>query len=94
MKYDKINSYFTSESGLEQLISDYKDLFDTIDDIGGQLLQGIASTPEDYKIILNVLTGAYISLEPLYSLAEAHKLNIELGNYVKGKREAEAREKK
>ena len=94
MKYDKINSYFTSEQGLEQLITDYKDLFDQIDDYGQQLLQGMITALEEYSTLLNFATGVYTSLEPLYSLAEAHKLNIELGYYVAKKRELEAKGEK
>jgi len=94
MKYEKIATYFESSEGLNNLITDYKDIFDQIDDYGQQLLQGIVSTVDDYKTILNFMTGAYVSLEPLYSLAEAHKLNVELGTYVELKRTAEAKGEK
>lgn len=94
MKYDKIVKYFSDTNGLDTLIADYKDLFDTIDEIGQQLLQGIYSTPDDFKNVLNTLTGAYISLEPVYSLAESHKLNQELTYYVSLKRDAEAKGEK
>jgi hypothetical protein len=81
--------YFTSKEGLEKLITDYKDVFDMIDDYGQQLIKGILSTPEDYKICLDKMTGAYVSLEPLYTMAEAKKLNEELQAYVSIKRELE-----
>jgi len=92
--FDKITAYFSSEQGFEELINDYKDLFNQIDDYGQQLLQGVISTSDDYKNILNFMTGAYVSLEPIFSLAEAHKLNQELRQYVERKREIEARGEK
>ena len=94
MTYDKLVSYFKEEKGIDTLINDYKALFDQIDDIGQQLLQGIFSTSADFKSTLNFATGAYVSLEPLYSMAEAHKLNEELRHYVERKREAEAKGEK
>lgn len=81
--------YFEEEKGLENLLTDYKDTFEMIDDYGQQLIQGILNTPEDYALCLDKLTGAYISLEPLYTRAEAKKLNEELRAYVTMKRELE-----
>lgn len=95
MKYDKIVSYFNrGEEGLNELVVDYKDIFNQIDDYGQQLLQGIITDSEGYKNVLNFMTGAYVSLEPLYSLAEAHKLNEELKSYIGLKREGEAKGEK
>jgi hypothetical protein len=68
---------------------DYKDVFEMVDDYGQQLIQGVLSNGEDYRVCLDKLTGAYISLEPLYTMAEAKKLNAELGTYVTLKRELE-----
>ena len=67
---------------------------DTIDDYGQQLLQGIVTTANDYRKILDFMTGAYVSLEPLYSLSDAHKLNEELKSYMGLKREGEAKGEK
>jgi len=94
MKYSRNAEYFSTPEGLSSLVEDYKDIFDQIDDYGQQLLQGVVSTSDSYKEILNFMTGAYTSLEPIYSLAEAHKLNEELKNYVALKREAEAKGEK
>jgi len=94
MRYDKMVSYFQSTEGLEQLLIDYKDLFDQVDDYGQQLLQGILTTTEDFRGMLNFMTGAYVSLEPLYSIAESTKLNEELKNYVGIKRELESKGEK
>jgi hypothetical protein len=81
--------YFESTEGLEKLLVDYKDVFEMVDDYGQQLIQGVLSNGEDYRVCLDKLTGAYISLEPLYTMAEAKKLNAELGTYVTLKRELE-----
>jgi hypothetical protein len=86
--------YFDSKEELEKLLTDYKDTFEMIDDYGQQLIQGILNTPEDYVLCLDKLTGAYISLEPLYTRAEAKKLNEELQVYVTMKRELEAKGEK
>lgn len=81
--------YFVDTESLEKLLVDYKDTFDMVDDFGQQLIQGILSSGEDYRICLDKLTGAYVALEPLYTMAEAKKLNEELQAYVSMKRELE-----
>jgi len=83
--------YFETPEAVEQILVDYKDVFEQIEDYGQQLTQGLLNTQEDFKNILNFMTGAYVSLEPLYSMAEALKLNEELKSYAQIKREAEAR---
>jgi len=87
-------NYFDSQEGLTQLLADYQDVFAMIDDYGQQLIQGIPSSGEDYKEILDKLTGAFIALEPLYTQAEAKKLNEELSAYVSMKRELESKGEK
>lgn len=86
--------YFVDTVGLEKLLADYKDTFDMIDDEGQQLIAGVKSTPDDYALCLDKLTGAYISLEPLYTIAVAYKENVELEYYVTIKRELEAKGEK
>jgi len=86
--------YFVDTVGLEKLLVDYKDTFDMIDDEGQQLISGIKSTPEDYAICLDKLTGAYIALEPLYTQAIAYKENEEIKAYVSMKRELEGKGEK
>jgi hypothetical protein len=83
------NNYFNDTEGLEKLLTDYKEVFDLLDDISQQLLKGIISTVDQYKEILNQATGAYGTLEPLYSQSVAHKENSELRYYVEKKRELE-----
>jgi hypothetical protein len=86
--------YFVDTVGLEKLLVDYKDTFDLIDDEGQQLIAGVKSTPEDYALCLDKLTGAYISLEPLYTMAVAYKENEEIKAYVTMKRDLEAKAEK
>jgi hypothetical protein len=86
--------YFVDTVGLEKLLVDYKDTFEMIDDYGQQLISGILSTPDDYGLCLDKLTGAYISLEPLYTMAIAYKENEELKAYVSMKRELESKGEK
>ena len=81
--------YFVNTEGLTQLLNDYQDVFALLDDISQQLLQGIISTVDQYKEILNQATGAYGTLEPLYSQSIAYKENEELHYYVEKKRELE-----
>jgi len=89
-----MKEYFNSEEGLNKLLTDNNDIFTLLDDISGQLLQGILSTGDDYVLILNQATGAYGVLEPLYSLSIAHKENAELLHYVEAKRALEAKAEK
>jgi len=87
-------NYFDNIEGLNKLLEDYKDIFNLLDDISQQLLQGIISTIDQYKEILNQATGAYGTLEPLYSLSIAHKENEELHYFVEKKREIESKGEK
>ena len=86
--------YFVDTVGLEKLLIDYKDVFEMIDDYGQQLIQGILSSGEDYKVCLDKFTGAYITLEPLYTMAVAYKENEETKAYVSMKRELESKGEK
>jgi hypothetical protein len=86
--------YFVDTVGLEKLLVDYKDTFEMIDDYGQQLISGILSSPDNYAECLDKLTGAYISLEPLYTMAVAYKENEEIKAYVSMKREMEAKAEK
>jgi len=90
----KSTQYFVDAVGLEKLLIDYQEVFTLLDDISQQLLQGVISTVDQYKEILNQATGAYGTLEPLYSLAVAHKENSELHYYVEKKRELEEKAEK
>lgn len=86
--------YFVDTEGLEKLLEDYKDVFEMIDDYGQQLISGILSSGEDYKVCLDKFTGAFIALEPLYTMAVAYKENEEIKTYVSTKREMETKGEK
>ena len=88
------SDYFVDTVGLEKLLTDYKETFDMIDDEGQQLISGVKSTPEDYSACLDRLTGAFITLEPLYTMAVAYKENEEIKAYVSMKRELESKGEK
>jgi hypothetical protein len=90
MNYD----YFASQEGLTKLLNDYNEVFTLLDDISQQLLQGIVTTTDDFRTVLNQATGAYGTIEPLYSLAIAYKENAELRYYVEKKRELEGKGEK
>jgi len=85
------SKYFESEETLAAILVDNKELFEQIEDYGQQLLSGLLSTTDDFKGLLNFMTGAYVKLEPLYSMAEAVKLNEELKKYSEIKRDTEGR---
>ena len=91
---EKVDKYFTDAEGLAKLLEDYKDTFDLVDDYGQQLISGILSTGDDYSKCLDKLTGAYISLEPLFTIAVAFKENEETREWVTLKRELEAKGEK
>jgi hypothetical protein len=86
--------YFESEETLDKLLKDYEETFEMLDSISSQLLQGVITTSQQYKEILNQATGAYGCLEPLHSMAIAHKENTELKYYVEKKRELEGKGEK
>jgi len=90
----KTTDYFVNTEGLEKLLIDYKDTFEMVDDYGQQLISGVLSAPDDYGLCLDKLTGAYISLEPLYTMAVAYKENEETREWVTLKRELEAKGEK
>jgi hypothetical protein len=86
--------YFVGEEGLLKLLTDYQPTFEMIDDYGQQMMQGILSTPEDYKTCLDKMTGAYVSIEPLFTMAVAYKENEETRLWVGLKRELEEKGEK
>ena len=87
-------NYFDNEENLSKLLTDCNDIFTMIDEYAQQFMQGILVTSSDYKDVLNKLTGAYMYLEPLYTLSVSQKENRELVFYVKSKRELEAKSEK
>jgi hypothetical protein len=90
VKYDKIEKYFNEgETGVIQLLEDCKDTFDTIEQYKQDFLGDILSTEEVLKTGLNVLTGCYFFLEPIYNLSQAYKEIKEDEAYCRIRAEAE-----
>lgn len=83
--------YFESEENLNEILEDYASIFELLDNNSNALLQGQLTTSDQFRQLLNEATGAYGSLEPLYSLAVAYKENTELHAYVEKKRDIENR---
>jgi len=81
--------YFESKEGLEELLKEYEEIFSMVDDYGQQLITGVLSSGEDYRVCLDKMTGAFVTLEPLYTMAESTKLNEETKAYVSMKKEKE-----
>jgi len=95
MKYDKIQNYFEQgEAGVTSLLKDCEDVFTTIDNYKQQFMANQFSTPDEYKEALNVLTGLYIFLEPIFNLAQAYKEIKEDEAYSNLRTEAEISGKK
>ena len=88
------NDYFVNEESLNKLMEDCQSTFELINDFREQFIQGILSTSEDYRDALDKLTGAYMKLEPLYTMSIAYKENEENKFYVTTKRELEAKGEK
>jgi len=90
----KSTQYFVDTVGLDKILEDYKEIFELIEDYGQQLITGVLSSGEDYRVCLDKLTGAYVALEPLYTMAVAYKENEEIKAYVAMKRELESKGEK
>ncbi len=74
MKYSKIIDYFEkNEEGIEELLKDCQDVFDTLEEYKRILMANMIQSEEEYKEMLNRLTGIYGFLEPIYNLAQAYK---------------------
>lgn len=74
MIYNKIIKYFDEgKEGLNELLDECKDVFATIEDYKGRFMSNLFVTGDEYKEALNVLTGFYLFLEPIYNIAQAHK---------------------
>ena len=95
MKYDKAQKYMDEgEVGVTQLLADCKDTFDTIDQYKLDFLGDVLSTEDVLKTALNVLTGCYFFLEPIYNLAQAYKEIKEDEAYCTLRAEAETNGRK
>jgi len=95
MRYDKIQKYFEAgEEGITQLLDDCKDSFATLDQYKQDFISNMISTPDQYKEMLNTLTGLYGYLEPIFNLAQAYKEIKEDEAYCNIRTQAETEGKK
>ena len=95
MKYSKIIEYFNrGEEGVTELLKDCEDVFNTIEDYKQQFIQNVISSGDEYKEILNRLTGFYLFLEPIFNTAQAFKEIKEDEEYCRLRTEAEKEGKK
>jgi hypothetical protein len=95
MRYDKIQKYFDEgEVGVTQLLADCQDIFDTIDQYKQDFLGDVLSTESVLKTGLNVLTGCYFFLEPIFNLSQAYKEIKEDESYCNLRTQAELEGKK
>jgi hypothetical protein len=95
MKYSKIEEYFKKdEVGITELLKECEDVFETIDGYKQQFMANLFSTADEYKTALNVFTGLYIFLEPIYNLAQAYKEIKEDEAYCNLRTQAEVEGKK
>jgi hypothetical protein len=95
MKYSKIVDYFEKgEQGIVDLLKECENTFTTLDNYKQDFIQNQIITIEDYKEKLNVLTGIYGFLEPVYNLAQAYKEIKEDEAYCNLRTQAETEGKK
>jgi hypothetical protein len=95
MKYSKIVDYFEKgEQGIVDLLKECENTFTTLDNYKQDFIQNQIITIEDYKEKLNVLTGIYGFLEPIYNLAQAYKEIKEDEAYCNLRTQAETEGKK
>jgi hypothetical protein len=95
MKYNKIIEYFESgESGITQLLKDCDTVFDQLEQYKQDFMANMITTVEEYKEKLNVLTGIYGFLEPIFNLSQAYKEITEDITYSNLRTEAENSGKK
>lgn len=95
MRYSIIQNYFDKgEVGVEELLKDCDEVFDAIEEYKEQFMANIPSTEDEYKEILNKLTGYYLFLEPIFTIAQAYKEIKEDTAYCNLRTEAEVSGKK
>lgn len=74
MTYTKIIKYFEEGiSGIEKLLDECQEVFNQIEDYRGKFTANLFVTGDEYKEALNILTGLYLFLEPIYNVAQAYK---------------------
>ena len=79
---------------LEKLVQDSKPIFDKVNKIGAELREGVSRDLSYYEKTLDVLSGCYTYIYPIYKKLEAQKKNTEVAHYVLLKNNAEEKEEK
>ena len=95
MKYSKIIDYFEKgESGIVDLLKECENIFTTLDTYKQDFIGNVIVSADDYKERLNVLTGIYGFLEPIFNLSQAYKEIKEDESYCNLRTRAETEGKK
>ena len=67
---------------LKKLLKDSKPIFNKVDKISEELREGVSRDGGYYETTLDVLTGCYSYLYPVFKKLEAQKRNAEVGHYM------------
>ncbi len=78
MRILEIEKYFQSEETLSKVLDEIKEDVEKIDYYIGLMKQGITINPEEAKMALHELTGIYMALMPIASIADTALENGEL----------------
>lgn len=80
MRIQEIEKYFQKEDTLDKVLEECSEDFEKIDYYAGIMKDGITDNPEEAKDALIKLTGIFMSLKIVLSIAETEKKNRE-GRY-------------
>lgn len=82
MRILEIENLFQKEETLSKVLEFCKQDFDKIDYYANTVLKSnLAENPEEAKKALNELTGVFMTLKPVISIAETEKKNREIREY-------------
>ncbi len=82
MKIQEVRRLLNSESGLEEILTEYQPCFDTIDELMGYLKQDILNGEKELLSAQTTLTGLYGSLITIFKIAQAYKISEEAKQFV------------
>lgn len=81
MRMLEIEQLFQSENTLNEVLEQCKEDFEKIDYYAGLMKTNVTDISEEAKKALNELTGTYMSLKTVLSVAESEKKNREIRHY-------------
>lgn len=90
----EFDKYFEKEENLNQIFTDYADIFDILNNYRQQFLGNILTTESDLLEALAKLTGAISTLQPLLQTAQAYKEIQEDGEFLRLRNEAASSKEK